>query len=470
MIWTSGIAFIVALVLTPIIRDIFHAYNVVDRPGFRKVHSHPIPRLGGLSVAIAYVMALAWTHDASYPHSDVALGVVSSLDPLLWKLLPGVVTILLTGILDDFFNLSASYKLVGQIIAAAVAFATGLRIEAIGAISLPLVVSLPVTVFWLLLSMNAFNLIDGLDGLCGGMGFVGAAALYAAALVQENVPLQQATLPLTGALLGFLCYNFSRATMFLGDSGALLIGFLIGCSGILLTEGGGTAWNAAVPLMAVAVPVMDLSLAVVRRSLNKRPIFSADRGHIHHRLLDRGFTPRRVVLILYAWALAGACFAFLLGHPPWQRWQPFVVLGFCGTAWWGVRQLRYSEFTVAAKLFFGSELRGAAKESRRILPLAAALQRASTEDEWWDLLVNTAREAGWTEMQWVREHAVRRAQVFRSLPPSWSFSLILSDSESLRIQGTFPLASLSIEILAFAEAVQSAFATRRDTWDRPALS
>jgi UDP-GlcNAc:undecaprenyl-phosphate/decaprenyl-phosphate GlcNAc-1-phosphate transferase len=302
------------------------------------------------------------------------------------------------------------------------------------------------------------------------MGLLAAAALYAVAVVQDNIPLQQATLPLTGALLGFLCYNFSRATMFLGDSGALLIGFLIGGSGILLVEGGGTPWNAAVPLLAVAVPLTDLLLSVVRRVLAKRPIFSADRGHIHHRLLDRGLTPRRVVSILYAWALAGAVFAFLLGYPSWPRSKPFVVLGFCATVGWGVRQLRYSEFNVAAQHLFRSDSGGAVQEYARVLPLATALERANTEDECWDLLVNAGREAGWASLQWIRNHSVWREQIFSGQPPSWSFSLTLSDGESLRIQGALAPAPPSAEFQAMAEAVQSAFAARRRAWDRSALS
>ncbi len=242
LLWPLGTAFIIALVLTPIIRDIFHAYNVVDRPGFRKVHAYPIPRLGGLAIAVAYAIGLVR---------------VSTDDALLWKLLPGAGVILLTGILDDFFNLPANYKLVGQVAAGAVAFWTGLRIETIAGVALPLVLSLPLTVFWLLLTTNAFNLIDGLDGLCAGMACVGSAALFVAASIQGNVALQQAALPLIGALLGFLFYNFSRATMFLGDSGALLIGFLAGCYGIMFMEHA-PALDALAPLMALAVPLMDL--------------------------------------------------------------------------------------------------------------------------------------------------------------------------------------------------------------------
>jgi UDP-GlcNAc:undecaprenyl-phosphate GlcNAc-1-phosphate transferase len=455
-LWTSGAAFLSALVLTPIIRDIFHAYNIVDRPGFRKVHAYPIPRLGGLSIALGYVIALVWA----------AGGTVPDTDSVLWKLLPGGCIILLTGMLDDFFNISAAYKLIGQVGAAAAAFASGFRIEAIGGFPLPLAVSLLVTILWLLLAMNALNLIDGLDGLCAGISFIGAGALYAVGRVQENVRLEQMMLPLMGGLLGFLCYNFSRATMFLGDSGSLLIGLLLGCGGIL-SVGQESTLTSTVPLMAIAVPIADLSLAVMRRSLSRRSLFSADRGHIHHRLLDRRYSPRRVVLILYVWAATGAIFAFVVGNPSWQRWQPFCVLAFCVVAWMGIRELRYSELTVAARRFFGRESTRDAEPS----PLLAALEKSQTEDEWWDLLTAAAREAGWSDLLWIRDHSVRREQVFFSRAPlGWSFNLALSEGDSLQIHGSMPQTRAPLEILAFAEAVVRTFAARRQASDRPALS
>src|SRR6185369_6655805 len=151
VLWTSGLAFVIALVLTPVIRDIFHAYNVVDRPGFRKVHAYPIPRLGGIAVAIAYVVALIRVSET-----------VRGGEDLLWMVLPGAGVILLTGVLDDFFNLPPIYKLGGQIVAAAIAFWSGIRIETIGSYPVPIWLSLGVAVFWLLLLMNALNLIDGL--------------------------------------------------------------------------------------------------------------------------------------------------------------------------------------------------------------------------------------------------------------------------------------------------------------------
>jgi UDP-GlcNAc:undecaprenyl-phosphate GlcNAc-1-phosphate transferase len=459
VLWTSGTAFIIALVLTPIIRDIFHAYNVVDRPGFRKVHAYPIPRLGGISIGIAYLIALVRIPDP-----------VSDGDALLWKLLPGAGVILLAGIMDDFFNLPAKYKLVGQIVAAAVAFWSGLRIETFAEAAVPIALSFAITVLWLLLLMNALNLIDGLDGLCAGMGFFAAAALYAVALVEGNVSLEHAMLPLIGALLGFLFYNFKRATMFLGDSGALLIGYLIGCGGIIFAEHA-TPATAIVPIMASGVPLLDVVLSVARRFLTNRPIFMADRGHIHHRLLDAGLRPPRAVVILYLWAAAGAVFAFLAAHPFWRRWQALIVLGFCATAWAGARQLRYSEFTMAAKLLFGGEFRKIIAGQERIRSLSAALEQSRTEDEWWALLVATAREAGWVGLLWTRDHSVCREQVFPGLgPPAWSFSLTFSDNESLQIQGTLQPIRPPFEIMDFAQAVRDACAARRPAWERSGLS
>jgi UDP-GlcNAc:undecaprenyl-phosphate/decaprenyl-phosphate GlcNAc-1-phosphate transferase len=322
LLWSCVRAFLVALVLTPIIRDIFRVYNIVDRPGLRKVHAYPIPRLGGISLVAAYSFGLAGLH----------------MDGLMWALLPGAAVIFAVGILDDFFNLSAGFKLLGQIAAACVAFWTGLRVPA------PTPISFPVTVFWLVLATNAFNLVDGLDGLCAGLGCTAAVALFVMALMQGNLALESATLALAGGLLGFLCYNFSRATMFLGDSGALLIGFLIGCCGLMWSAQTGPQVSMLAPLLVIWVPVTDLFLSIVRRLIARRPIFSADRGHIHHRLLDRGLKSREAVLILYAWGIGDGAFALLFGYPPLHMWQAPVVAVFLAITFVGIRQLWYSEF------------------------------------------------------------------------------------------------------------------------------
>jgi len=303
----SGKAFIFSVILTPIVRDVFRSYNLVDRPGRRKVHSYPIPRVGGIPIVVAYVFALN------------SLRGPGSVFPLHWlqTFLAGTAIVFLTGLMDDLLGLKPLVKLAGQIVGATVAFAEGLRIEHFGAIALPVWLSFALTIFWLLLTTNALNLIDGLDGLCGGIAFWATLIFFAAGMTHGSALLAYTALPLAGALLGFLVFNFNPANVFLGDSGALTIGFLLGCYGIVWTGHRVTAAGLAVPLLALCVPITDLCLSIVRRRLKKQPIFSADRGHMHHRLLDRGLTVRRVALVLYAVTIAGGLLGLLL------NWQPF---------------------------------------------------------------------------------------------------------------------------------------------------
>src|ERR1700736_4974876 len=150
------------------------------------------------------------------------------------------------------------------------------------------------------------------------------------------------------ALLGFLRYNFNPATIFLGDSGSLLIGFLLGCYGVLWSEKSATILGMTAPMMALAIPLLDTSLAIVRRFLRQQPIFTGDRGHIHHRLLDRGFTPRKVVLTLYA---ACGIFATLSLLTVWAPNVGIVIVLFCACTWIGIQHLGYLEFGVAGRMF-----------------------------------------------------------------------------------------------------------------------
>ena len=462
MLWGAGKAFLIALILSPIIRDIFRSYNVVDRPDLRKVHAYPIPRLGGIAIAVAYAIPLVWIPVSGDPLRDSSLAVV-------WKLLPGGAVIFLTGILDDFFNLPPIFKLLGQIAAAVVVFWSGVRIDTIARLPVPVWLGLPVTVFWLLLTMNAFNLIDGLDGLCTGIGLVATGTLFTAASIQGNVPLEYATLPLAGALLGFWGYNFSPATIFLGDSGALLIGFLLGCYGIVWTQKTSALLILTVPLLALSVPLMDVLLSVARRFLSSRPIFSADRAHVHHRLLDRGLAPRRVALVLYLWAIFGAAFALLIGYPGLRRFQGLAAVAFCGATCVGVRQLRYPEFDVAGKLLFRGEFQRALKGQVRIQQLAADFARSRTEDEWWNALATGVRDAGWTGVKWLRDRSVRREQMFPGRPAAWSFRVALNDREFLEIDGPFQGARPPMDLMAFAEAASGGFARSR-SWEESALT
>jgi UDP-GlcNAc:undecaprenyl-phosphate/decaprenyl-phosphate GlcNAc-1-phosphate transferase len=274
-----------------------------------------------------------------------------------------------------------------------------------------------------------------------------------------------------GALLGFLFYNFSRATMFLGDSGALLIGFLVGCYGIMFA-GQATALGLLAPLMVLAVPLVDLSLSVVRRSISNRPIFGADKGHTHHKLVERMGTSRSAVRVLLMWASFGAVFALLLSASSNWAWQGAVLLGFCATAGWGIKQLRYSEFEVAAKLLIGGEFRRTLAEKARIQNLAGALERCETESEWWNLLVSAGREAGWSGLVWMRARSVVREQILAvgEALPGWSLNVPLGDDEFVRVEGGLHPDGMPVDLMSFAQAVHASFAARRWAWERPAVS
>lgn len=445
----AGVAFLITLVLTPIIRDVFRSYEVLDQPGGRKVHRYPIPRVGGISIAVAYVTVLYFFSSGQH-----------GLSPLAWKLVPGAALVFLIGLADDFFNLRPVTKLLGQIAAAGLVFAGGLRVETLAGMDLPWWLSMVLTVFWLLLCTNALNLIDGLDGLCAGMGLFATLTLFAAAWLQGNVPLAQATFPLLGALAGFLFYNFNPATVFLGDSGALLIGFLLGCYGMAWTQKTATILSMLVPLLALSVPLVDVSLAVLRRFLRNRPIFSADRGHIHHRLLDQGFSPRRAVLVLYLVASLAAAFALLLSYSKLGPWHGFVILAFCGVAWLGIRQLRYSEFEMV-RMFFQGELQRSVDGRIRLENLRQNLEAAAGEAEWWEALVRFGRENHLIRIAWAGES--RRETVFEDQPGQWRFRILLDEDRHVELEGVV-VPGAGLDLSRICEEVQASVAAKEAGW------
>jgi UDP-GlcNAc:undecaprenyl-phosphate GlcNAc-1-phosphate transferase len=420
----GAVAFALALILTPVVRDVFRSYQILDKPGVRKVHAYPIPRVGGIAIVLAY--------GATLIYFDNALPAPSAL---VWQILPGAAVIFLVGLVDDFFNLPALTKLMGEILGAGIVFALGLRVDTVAQIQLPTLVSLGATLFWLLLCTNALNLIDGLDGLCAGMGLLATLTLFGAAQLNNNVMLSSVTFPLVGALLGFLIFNFNPATVFLGDSGALTIGFLLGCYGMAWTEKTATMLSITVPLLALSIPLVDVSLAVVRRFISRRPIFGADRRHIHHRLLDRGLTPRQAVLVLYLAASLVALLAILLSTPQIGRFQGPVIALFCLLALLGIRQLRYTEFNLAGQMLFGGELMRSLDRKVRLESLRTSLDDAANDKEWWGVLLDFARGSGLVRVTWIKD----QARLSEELRPGgdiwWSLRIVVDEAEEVILEG-----------------------------------
>jgi UDP-GlcNAc:undecaprenyl-phosphate/decaprenyl-phosphate GlcNAc-1-phosphate transferase len=441
-------AFGISVILTPILRDVFRSYNVVDRPGKRRIHVHPIPRIGGIPIALAYAFAIY-----SLNGEGIGLGA-----PMM-KLLPGATVVFLTGLIDDFFDLKPLVKLAGQLLAAGLVFWSGLSVGTLGNgdAPLPLWINLPLTIFWLLLTTNALNLIDGLDGLCAGIGLVATMAMFAAAIIYGNQPLAYATLPLACALVGFLVYNINPATVFLGDSGALLIGFLMGCYGMIWTSKTSTLLSLLVPLMALSVPLVDVSVAVFRRMLRRQPIFGADKAHIHHRLLDRGLTPKRAVLVLYLFAALASGLALMLIAPQLARYRNLALVLLVVAIWLGLRELKYKEFNFFGQMLFGGEFQGKLQDKLRLDHLTAALAASTTDEGWWMALVESARECGWHKLQWTNPRGDREIVISRD-ESAWTFQISLGEAGMLEISGGVS-AGLTLETLA--SAVQGSIRSRQ---------
>lgn len=446
LLWLGFRAFIVSLVLTPICRDVFRSYGVVDHPdAVRKVHRYPIPRVGGLAIAISYLVAYLMVR----PEEGSPLAQQLSL---VWKLLPGAAVAFGIGLLDDLFDLRAWVKLVGQLVPAGLACAGGVRILSIGGASTDAWWNVPLTILWLLACMNAFNLVDGLDGLAVGVGLFATLTVFAAALMQHNMVLAVATFPLAGALLAFLCYNFNPATIFLGDSGSLLIGFLLGCYAAIWSNKSATLLGMTAPLMALSIPLLDVALAIVRRFLRRQPIFEADRGHIHHRLLDRGFTPRRVVLMLYG--LCGLAAAFSLLLAVMHSFSGALLLVFGLFVLLGIQYLGYAEFDLAGRLLFGGAFQRSVSAQLDLRKFRAALIAAAAPQDCWEVIREACGKFGFRQARLCLAGEVYEYSTGETETPCWTVRVPLANGDYAVLRRSFASPELAIVVAPFVDSLR----------------
>jgi UDP-GlcNAc:undecaprenyl-phosphate GlcNAc-1-phosphate transferase len=375
------------MILTPVFRGLFRLCGFVDKPDqARKIHSQPIPRAGGTAIAFSYVAAFLLAHYFS--------GLVNLNFSLVWRVMPAAAVMFAVGVIDDLWGLKPWQKLSGQLIACSLACYSGILILDLIGRHERAWWTIPITIFWLLACSNAFNLVDGLDGLAGGVGLFATLTIFVAALLDGRMELAMATVALAGCLLGFLRYNFAPATVFLGDSGSLVIGFVLGCYGIIWAQKSATMLGLAAPIMALSIPLLDVGLAVVRRFLRRQPIFTADRGHIHHRLLDRGMSPRQAALALYAICSFVAVFSLLYSRSHNNRIASVIVLVFCAVAWMGIQYLGYAEFTLAGRLLFRGDLQRALKLQLDLHAFDRALMSVQSPDSCISLILKSSRQFG----------------------------------------------------------------------------
>ena len=311
-------AFLISFLTTPLAKKIAFKVGAIDQPKDRGVHTKAMPRMGGIAIVLGFMVTLL---------------LITPFVPLLnWKQFLGVsagaIIIFILGFFDDIHNLNAKFKLIFQILAALLVTSSGIKIQFVtwpflenSFISLQAFAT-PLTVIWIVGVTNAVNLIDGLDGLAAGVSSIASICLMALS-IHSGYPLALVlTATLAGSCLGFLPYNFSPATIFMGDTGSTFLGFILAVTSILGLLKSYTFATIFIAVLVLGLPIFDTAFAIIRRYLNGKPIMEADRGHLHHRLMDKGYSQKQAVVTLYgisggfglmALALSRQDFRFIFG-------------------------------------------------------------------------------------------------------------------------------------------------------------
>ena len=339
------VALVVALITTPVVKNLAVRMGAVDVPrDGRRMHDHPIPRMGGLAIFFGFLLSVV---------------VFMDLDGQMRGMLLGAAIIVVLGIFDDIYSLRAMFKFVVQIIAALVAALSGNVIEIV---SNPNVFSsdlywdlgwlaVPVTVVWIVAITNAVNLIDGLDGLACGVSAISSMTLLVISLAISDGPVAVLMAALTGACLGFLPYNMNPAKIFMGDTGSTFLGFILAVVSIQGLFKLYTIISFAVPFLMLGLPIFDTCFAFIRRIAHGQSPMHADRSHVHHRLIDMGLNQKQAVAVLYIIsAILGLSAVVLTTSGPVKAMLLLMALCFAGA--------------ITGRIFLGNNRREREKESR----------------------------------------------------------------------------------------------------------
>ena len=439
------LGFVASLALTPVVSRLATRQGWLDRPdGRRKLHTTPVPRIGGLSVYASFglafgILVLTIPEAVSdgpggahgYLHLLIACGAVA-----------------LVGLVDDIKGVSPWTKVLFQVLAAVYLYFHGYEIRAVSnPFGDPLLLghfALPLTVLWFVGMSNAFNLIDGLDGLAAGVAFFATISLFTAAALNEHWATAFLAAALGGALLGFLRYNFNPASVFLGDCGSLFVGFALAAFAITGSMKTSAAIAVAAPLLALALPIFDVMVSILRRMIRGTQLFEGDRDHIHHRLLHLGLTPRRAVVLLYGVAAVLASLSLVTAVGPRQvLWAVAIVCVLL--AWAGLSRLGYAEFGELQRVLIQRLVpdRRTVVNNIHLLHLREALAHAGSFAEAWDELIEAVcrLDCQRVEIQWKPEYTRRFltlgkaesrhtfpawSQVPSTLVPRWSWTIPLT--------------------------------------------
>ncbi|GGM32262.1 undecaprenyl-phosphate alpha-N-acetylglucosaminyl 1-phosphate transferase [Paraliobacillus quinghaiensis] len=282
---------ITAIVITPLIKKLAIKLGATDRPDYRKKHTEEMPRLGGLAIVVGVAVGLTYLQP-QHPH--------------MLEIIIGGLIIVVVGVLDDFITLKPIYKLTGQIAAASVVVSSGLVIDKLTMPFLGTVhfdnFGIFLTIFWIVGVSNAINLIDGLDGLAAGVSAIGLISILIIAIMDYRIVVVYLSVALVGSCIGFLYHNFYPAKIFMGDTGALFLGYAIAVVSTLGLFKNVALFSFIMPIVVMAIPIFDTLFAIIRRVMSQQSIGTPDRKHIHYKLLEMGYSHRKSVLIIYGFS------------------------------------------------------------------------------------------------------------------------------------------------------------------------
>ncbi|MCP4667348.1 MAG: undecaprenyl/decaprenyl-phosphate alpha-N-acetylglucosaminyl 1-phosphate transferase [Deltaproteobacteria bacterium] len=385
-----AVSLVLALLLSPLTGRFAKKFHLIDSPSERTVHTDPVPRAGGIAIFLSFYLPFALMFFARTTPFDLVMK-----EHRVVYIILGSCVIFGLGLWDDIRRLGPGAKFSIQVLAGMITYMGDIRIMAIGLPGIaPLHlgwVSLPVTIFWVVLLINAINLIDGLDGLAAGVTFFVSLLLIVLSLLDQKLLIALGLAALAGATLGFLRYNFNPASIFMGDSGSYFLGYMLAALTILGSMKSQAALTILIPMIALGVPLMDTVWATIRRFLLGQGLFRPDSDHFHHRLLRLGYTHHRVVLFLYGATIVLGLLSLTLVHAHDDR-AALLLLVVGVLAVFGIRKLGYLDYLAVDKLIGWvrdvSDEAGIRRSRRTFLSHQMNISHAGNVDDLWLRLVS----------------------------------------------------------------------------------
>jgi UDP-GlcNAc:undecaprenyl-phosphate GlcNAc-1-phosphate transferase len=434
---TAAVAFILSVIcgalLTPLVRRLAYRLGILDHArSSRKIHGQPIPRLGGIAIVVAFYAPLV---GLLVFQSSVGAMFLAEREHVI-GLFVGGIAIAALGLYDDLRGADAWKKFVVQFAVAGLLYHLGFKMEVLAnPFGEPIVLgwlSLPFTLLWIVGVVNALNLIDGLDGLAGGVALVAVVTTFVISIERGHPLMMLFSSALAGAIVGFLIYNFNPASIFMGDTGSMFLGFVLASTAIQTNQKASTAVAVMIPAIALGLPIMDTLLAIGRRAVRGRPLFSADKEHIHHRLLARGLSHRQAVLVLYGFCVVLGGAALVLTYANSMQ-STLLLLVLAVVAFVFLRSLGYMRFSGVTVTVIDRKRYRALRAATHAL--GKRLQQVSGVEQMWAIVIETSQLFGAVSARLVLETATS-GEV--TTPTTFSHGVADETTDTFRYQFIVP--------------------------------